>query len=161
MFDRCAIHCAAEDDGGGSGGGDIAPPAVGAGRLFTQLEVNQIAATARREGKGERAPVAAPAPAADAAPASFDYVALANAIRTAMAPPAPTEPAKPATAPSAPSGPVSPVTSNGLVDMFALTSQQIETLGAIGVRGLFEQALSVHRQQAGLPTRPVVPGSKR
>lgn len=67
---------------------------------------------------------------------------------------------KPPTAPSAPTSPVSPTMQQGLVNLFALSEQQIAQLGPGGLREHFEAALSIGRQQAGVPQRPKAPARK-
>ena len=63
----------------------------------------------------------------------------------------------PAAAPNAPTVPVSPTTSNGLVDLFRLTSEQLDQLGPSGVREHFDKALAIGRQQGGALPRPKLP----
>lgn len=85
---------------------------------------------------------------------------VAQPAAPAAPPQAPQETAKPPTAPTAPSAPASPTTQQGMVDLFALNEQQIAQLGPAGLRQHFEAALSVGRQQAGVPQRPKAPARK-
>lgn len=90
----------------------------------------------------------------------FDVTTPAQPAAPA-APPQATEAPKPAaTAPSAPTSPVSPTTQQGMVDLFALTEQQLGQLGPAGLRQHFEAALTVGRQQSGVPQRPKAPARK-
>lgn len=130
-------------------------------RMFTQDEVNKIAAKAREQGRAERKP-GSPAPSAEATPPPdniADIVArtVAETIKAMQQPQqAPTTP--PAAAPAAPSPHTLP-TLDGVVDYFSLGIDQINALGPHGLRDLHERALSVGNR--GAPLRPQAPNSKR
>jgi hypothetical protein len=57
-----------------------------------------------------------------------------------------------AAAPTAPSGPVNPMTSGGgMLDIFNLSTEQLDQLGPQGLRGEYEKILAVGAQRAGAP----------
>jgi hypothetical protein len=84
---------------------------------------------------------ATPAPTAAAAPASTDA------------------PKPPAAAPSAPSAHALP-TSNGVVDLFAMTPAQHQQLGPKGVRAALETLWEIGNTMNGMPQRPKVPNQR-
>jgi hypothetical protein len=61
-----------------------------------------------------------------------------------------------AAAPQAPSGAVNRLTTDGLVDLFNLGGDQIESLGPEGLRRIHEQNLAHGRSRSGAPPRPQV-----
>jgi hypothetical protein len=125
-------------------------------RLFTQEEVNKIAAEARAQGRGERGQ-SSPAPKADAAPevSRLDRIehSLERLVGSMQPPQTP-----PAAAPSAPAHTSAP-TLNGLVDYFSMDIDTLNSLGPEGLRELHERAIKVG--QRGAPPRPQTPNSRR
>lgn len=64
--------------------------------------------------------------------------------------------------PAAPSAPakVDPITSGGLVNVFALTADQIDQLGPHGIREHFEKTVAVGRARLGAPPLPKLPARR-
>lgn len=137
-----------------------------------QKRVDQIAAQARRQGRGERTQ---PPVRDDSGQFSEDKEAkrvakderLARTIATAVASalnPNGQQPqstrAAPVTAPSAPSK-VDPMTSHGLTDIFNLPESALQQLGPQGLRAEFEKILQVGRNMNGAPPLPKRPGQNR
>lgn len=81
--------------------------------------------------------------------------AVQPAAPAAPAAAAPEAPKPPAAAPAAPS-PSNLPTLNGVVDPFALTPDQIRSLGPMGIRKAIDALADIGKQMSGRPQRPVL-----